>query len=136
MNKFKVINTVILLLFATAVPGVQAACTGEIEDVATMLNFGDSTGSYVGICAEGGSLDGARNEERICNGLNGKLTSAVEKMDQGKVADADKKLANFEETIGSLAFRKKAKISMTDYSNLNGSLQTARACVTPLLPVE
>ena len=133
MNKFKVINTVILLLFATAVPGVHAACTGEIDAVGTMLNSGTGDGNYVGICAEGGSLDGARNEERICNGLNDKLDSAVEKMDQGKVADADKKLGNFETTIGSLAYRAKPKIDSTDFSYLDGALQTARTCVSDLL---
>ena len=133
MNKFKVLNTGIMLLCVTAIPGVHAACTGDIEDVATVLNFGSGDGIYVGICAEGGSLDGSRNEVKICKGLNGKLTSAVEKMDQGKVADADKKLGNFETAIGSLAYRAKPKISSTDHDNLDYVLQIARTCVSDLL---
>ena len=139
--KKKTLKLAVMLLSVGSLTGLsqvaiaaETDCTGEIGAVGVMLNDGTADGTYVGICAEYGSLDGARNGERTCDGLNGKLANATTKMEQDKVVDADKKLQNFQDTIDSLAFRRKAKIDSTDYAYLNGSLQIARACVSKLLP--
>ena len=121
--------TLALSLGASQVVLAGDDCSTEIGAVQYELNWGIDP---IGICFTGGALDGHRNAKRTCDGLNGKLDAADEKIDQGKIEDAGKKLENFQEKIDSLAMRRKPIIDGDEYNALNGPLQIAKACVAGL----
>ena len=138
----KITNKAAILLLTIVMTGasesvlghdLSGACTAEIDDVRSALNDIGSTvdGTPDGFCFDPKGLH--KFGPKICDGLNKKLDDADAKLDQHKIADADKKLADFRKTLESLAYRSKHIIDMTQFMSVNIELESAETCVGELL---
>lgn len=121
----------LLLSAVFALPTVALAsdCHMEIDDVRAALNDPNLYG-VEGFCFD--LIDNHKNGERACDSLNSKLDGADTKIDEGKYADAVKKIANFRTSLDGLYYRTKPLISSAEYMSVDGELVDAEACVAGL----
>lgn len=123
----------LLLCTVLAVPTAALAsdCHMEIDAVRAALNDPSTTAGVDGFCFER-LRDEHKNGDRACDSLNSKLDGADTKIDEGKYADAVKKIANFRSSLDGLFYRTKPLISPAEYTSVSDVLVTAEACVAGL----
>ena len=123
----------LLLCAVLAVPAAALAsdCHMEIDDVRAALNDPSTSAGVDGFCFER-LRDEHKNGDRACDSLNSKLDGADTKIDEGKYADAVKKIANFRSSLDGLFYRAKPLISPAEYNSVNDALVIAEACVAGL----
>ena len=66
-------------------------------------------------------------------GLSGKATSAMQKLDQGKFADASQVLADMAAKVTALATAAKPKLGADEAALISGDIATSQTCVTQLM---
>ena len=122
----------LLLCAVLAVPTAAFAsdCHMEIDDVRVALNDTNAYG-VEGFCFER-LREEHKNGDRACDSLNSKLDGADTKIDEGKYADAVKKIGNFRSSLDGLFTRAKPLISPAEYTSVSDELVKAEVCVAGL----